>query len=84
MSSDSIRATVKDYILREFLPGERPESLPDTTPLTRGGIITSIGMLKLVSFLEQHYGIHFRAHEMDELDTVSDIERVVAQKVAAR
>ena len=34
---------------REFLPGEDPEELTDTTPLITGGIFDSIATLKLVT-----------------------------------
>jgi acyl carrier protein len=86
MPSDTIRATVKDYILKEFLPGERPEALQDSTPLISGGILDSISTLKLVSFLEQHFAVEFQAHEVnaDTLDTIADIERAVSDKVAGR
>jgi hypothetical protein len=38
--SDDVGATVKDFILREFLPGENPAELTDSTPLITGGCST--------------------------------------------
>lgn len=86
MAKQEIRQTVKDYVLREFLVGERPEALEETTPLISGGILDSISTLKLVSFLEERYGVEFQAHEVsaDHLDTLDDIAKIVESKVAAK
>lgn len=83
---DEITKTVKQHILATFLPGEDPESLTLTTPLMTGGVLDSLATLDLVSFLEQHYGIEFEAHETDvnHLGTLADITRTVSGKLAAR
>ena len=75
-------ALVKEYILREFLPGENPEELTPTTPLITGGILDSIATLKLVSFLEERFGIEIQAHEADveHLDTIDSIAALVQSK----
>ena len=76
---DEIREAVKVYILREFLPGEDPEELTDSTPLITGGILDSIATLKLVAFLEEQYAFTLAAHEVDveHLDTIADIVNFV-------
>ena len=43
---EDIKQTVKAYILKEFLPGENPAELVDSTPLITGGILDSIATLK--------------------------------------
>jgi acyl carrier protein len=80
-----IKATVKDYILNKFLPGENPEMLEDTTPLITGGVLDSISTVELVGFLEEQYGVQFEAHEMsaDYLDTLNDIVATVQAKSAS-
>jgi acyl carrier protein len=82
MDIDQIRRTVRDYIVKEFLPGEKPEALTDSTPLVTGGILDSLATLKLVSFLEGHFRISIAAHEADaeNLDTVTRIAALVAGK----
>jgi acyl carrier protein len=82
---DEIRQSVHDYILREFLPGESPGELTDETPLITGGILDSISTLKLVSFLEDHFGVTVEAHEagVDNLDSVGQIARLIAEKKRA-
>jgi acyl carrier protein len=83
---EDIKNTIKEYILKEFLPGESAENLTDSTPLVTGGVLDSIATLKLVSFLEERYGIQVEAHEadVDNLNTIADIERYVGSKLAAK
>ncbi len=82
---DEIKNTLKDYILREFLPGEDPAELTEETPLITGGILDSISTLKLVVFLEEHFGVTVEAHEAgaDHLDSVGQIARMIAGKKTA-
>ena len=82
MSQSEIQSTIKTYILNEFLPGEDPAALTDTTPLATTGILDSIAMLKVVTFLESQFGITLEAHEtgVENLNTVSDITRLVMAK----
>ena len=82
MNDLEIRAAVKAYVLEEFLPGEDVSALADATPLLTTGILDSIAVLKLVTFLESNFGIILAAHEADaeHLNTVADIARLVASK----
>lgn len=83
MNAQDIRSSVKSFILNEFLPGEDPAALSDETGLITTGILDSIALLKVVSFLEAHFGITLAAHEAsaDGLNTIADIERLVASKL---
>lgn len=80
----AIKASVKEYILRKFLPGENPDMLEYDTPLISSGVIDSISTVELVSFLEEQYGVEFEAHEMSEeyLNTLNDIAATVQSKSA--
>ena len=79
-----IKNTVKDYILKEFLPGENPDQLTDSTPLVTGGILDSLSSLKLMDFLEEQFCIETEAHEVSEehLDSLADIANFVESKLA--
>ncbi len=70
--TNDVRTTVKEFILSEFLPGEDPAELTDTTPLITGGVLDSIATLKLVLFMEERFAITLEAHEVDpeHLDTI--------------
>ena len=77
-----IEDKIKAFLLDEFLPGEDPAALTDTTPLMTSGVLDSIATLKLVSFLEDQFQISLAAHEADveHLNTLADIARLVRQK----
>ncbi|MGE3819855.1 MAG: acyl carrier protein [Isosphaeraceae bacterium] len=82
---DEIRSAVHNYILHEFLPGEDPDELTDETPLISGGILDSISTLRLVAFIEDHFSVTVEAHEagVDNLDSVGQITRLIAEKKSA-
>jgi acyl carrier protein len=73
---------VRTFILDEFLPGEDPSQLTETTPLITGGILDSLATIKLVTFLEERFKISVQAHEADadHMDTLADIAKLVASK----
>ena len=75
---------VKSHIMSEFLAGEDPDALTESTPLISGGILDSISTVKLVTFLEESFEIQFQAHEIstDYLDTLTDITAIVQNKAA--
>lgn len=75
--------TVKKYILDEFLPGEDPSALTESTPLITGGILDSLATVNLVLFLEERFKIQIDAHEttVDYFNTISDIEQLVHSKL---
>lgn len=80
--SEEVKSAVKDFILREFLPGAEADELTDSTPLISSGILDSLATMKLVTFLEENFGIAVAPHEADEdnLGTLDDIERLVEEK----
>ena len=78
-----IKATVKAYLLKECFPGEKEEVLNDPLGLITDGILDSISTIKLVAFLEERYGIEFKAHELDRdhLNTLEDITSLTHSKL---
>jgi len=85
MNKEDIKAAVKTFILNEYLPGEDPAALTDTTALMTTGILDSIAVLKVVTFLESQFGITLEPHEavVENLNTLSDIAQLVISKKAA-
>ena len=81
MAEDASSA-VKEFILKEFLPGENPDELTSTTPLITGGVLDSIATLKLVMFIEERFGITLQAHETDPeyLDSIAAISKLIQSK----
>jgi acyl carrier protein len=84
MNPQDIKNIVKTFILSEYLPGEDPAGLTDATPLMTTGILDSIAVLKVVTFLENQFGITIEPHEaaVENLNTLSDIARLVISKAS--
>ena len=79
---DSIKETIRSYILENYLPGESASNLKDDMPLRTSGILDSVATLNLVTFLEQTFGIEIDAHEtgVADFDRIEDIASLVARK----
>lgn len=77
---------IRQFILAEFLPGESAENLKDDTPLRTSGILDSMATLRLVSFVEEEFGIEVEAHEagVENFDRIEDIAAFIERKKAAR
>jgi acyl carrier protein len=75
---------IRGYVAEHFLPGG--QGLEDTTPLISGGLIDSIGMLGLISFMESRFGVEFMPREVDAhtLDNLNLIAALIDRKVAAQ
>jgi acyl carrier protein len=82
---DTIKEDLRNYILQEFLPGEKPSNLKDDTPLRTSGILDSVATLKVVTFVEDKYGIEVEAHEagVANFDTIDAIASFVKSKKKA-
>ena len=74
--TDTVTPRIKDFIMKEYLPGENPDELTETTPLISGGILDSIATLKLVMFLEEQFDVSFAPHEIDK-ENLDDLARIV-------
>lgn len=85
MSFAETKAKAREFILKEFLPGESPDNLTDTTELITGGILDSLATLKLVAFLEENCGIVVAPDELvpENLNSIDHIARFVEAKQAA-
>ena len=82
MSKEKIKSAVKEFILNEFLPGENPDNLKDSTGLISDGILDSMATLKLIMFLEESYDIQMEPNEMgpEHLNSIETIANLVHQK----
>ncbi|MER8439477.1 acyl carrier protein [Mesorhizobium sp. M1312] len=86
MNAIQIRTMARDFILKEFLPGERPENLTDSTELITDGILDSLATLKLVAYLEKSCGIEIAPDELvpENLNSIAQIANFVQSKQASR
>lgn len=77
-----ITEAVKAFILKEFLPGQDPDELTESTPLVTSRILDSLATIKLVLFIEEQFKITVQPHETDveHMNTLSDITNLVELK----
>ena len=81
---DETTVHVRQWILKAFpLAAEREVGAADS--LLDGGIIDSMGVLEVVQFLEDEYGIEVTDDEMvaDHFDSIDNIARFVDSKTDA-
>lgn len=80
--TETYAADIKAFIVGNFLFGQdRP--LADDQSFLESGIVDSTGMLELVSFLEEKYGITIADHELvpQNLDSLRNVSQLVARKL---
>jgi acyl carrier protein len=79
---ETIAADVHKFILETFLLGDETR-LTDTASFIEQGLIDSTGILELVGFIEEHYGIRVEDSELvpENLDSVEQIATYVVSKV---
>ena len=73
---------VKDFIVENFLFGNS-NGFDDDTSFLEEGIIDSTGVLELVTFLEDAFGIKIEDEELipENLDSLSNIEIYLERKL---
>jgi acyl carrier protein len=86
MDLNGIKDELRQYILAQFLPGEKASNLHDDTPLRTSGIVDSMGMLQMVSFVEERFGVEVEAYEASiaNFDRISDIAAFIESKRAVK
>jgi acyl carrier protein len=56
---------VKEFVVKEFLPDVPAEELADDLDLMANGVIDSLGLLKVIAWLEDRYGVDTDAVDLD-------------------
>ena len=78
-----LQGDLRAFIIDNFLFGQDDGLLSNDTSLMREGIIDSTGVLELVAFLHERYGVEVADEEIvpDNLDTVNKLIRFVQAKL---
>ncbi|NOX53754.1 MAG: acyl carrier protein [Planctomycetes bacterium] len=74
---ESLDQEIRDFVRENFLFGDDSENLEDDTSFLEQGYIDSTGVLELVTFLEQRFGIEIADDELVP-ENLDSIRRVVA------
>lgn len=78
---DETTAKIKQFIVEEFMPDVPVEELDDDFDLLTGGVVDSLGLLKVVAWLEDEFDIAVDDSELgpESFRTVAAIKAYVDQ-----
>jgi len=79
-----ITDVVRHFVVETFLFGE-DEKLKEDTSFLESGMIDSTGILELIAFLEETFGLRFEDDELipENLDSISNVSDFIRRKQAA-
>ena len=82
---DDIRSKVREFVV-EAAQGKGLGTVTDEESLTENGVIDSLAIFRLVSFLEDNFGIRIADEEIvnESFQSVNAIESFVATKLKAK
>ena len=78
MTIETLRAEIRDFVLNELLKGMADESeLQDNRQMIQDGLIDSIGIMRLLTFLSQTYNIEltdddFKMKNFESIDNICE------------
>ena len=76
------KAKIKQFLVDEFMPDMSPDELDDDFDLQTGGAVDSLGLLKLVAWMESEFGVSVDESELgpDSLRTVDSIQEFINER----
>ena len=80
-----MNAKVRTFIATEIMLEDDASVVNDETRLV-GGVMDSLGLMQLVAFVQEEFGITFDETEVtpENFRTVSSVERLLGSKTRAR
>jgi len=81
----AIEKKLRDYILENYLFTDEQSALKNNDSFLEKGIIDSTGILEVIYFIEDEFGIKVKDEEMipENLDSVNNIVAFIEQKQSA-
>jgi len=76
-----VKEKIKNFIIENFLFSER--GLKDDEPLFESGIIDSLGLIKLIAFIEEKFKVSIDMSEImiENFNTVNDIMETLKSRM---
>jgi len=80
--SPAIESDLRDFLSANYFLGEDPSQLGASSSLIEAGLIDSTGVLELVGYLEEQFGIRITNDELlpENLDSIENIVGFVERK----
>jgi acyl carrier protein len=82
--TDTISSAVRSFVVDNFLYGDSSQPLADEASFIESDLVDSTGILELVAFIEDHFGLTIADSEIipANLDSIARISAFVAIKTA--
>ena len=79
----TIAQQIRQFVASNFLYGQSADQVTDDQSFLDTGVIDSTGVLELVAFVEQEFGIAVADRELvpDNLDSIARVARFVTWKL---
>jgi len=77
---------IRDYVARNLLFSDTGFNYSDDASFLDEGIIDSLGVIELVTFVEKEFGVSVADHELvpDNFDSVAKLGAFIGSKLAAK
>lgn len=78
------REELRRFVIDNFLFGQNGDNLQDSASFLEAGIVDSTGVLELVTFIEQRFGIAVRDGDLvpENLDTIDNAVRFIEGRLS--
>jgi acyl carrier protein len=73
---------IREFITTTFLKNNPSKIIPDDRSLIESGIVDSLGIVKMLDFIERHFG--FKVPEQDVVPEYFDSIRTIASYIERR
>lgn len=82
----SVTQELRSFISRNFLFSDKGFRYADDASFLQEGIIDSLGIIELVTFVEKEFGISVADHELlpSNFDSVSKLSAFISSKLDSR
>ncbi len=74
---DGLNTRIKDFIITEVNPELQLAAIDDDEPLVESGIVDSLGVLKIMAFLDEEFGVDLSSDEV-RLENFKDVRTICA------
>ena len=80
------KGQIKEFIISEFIPGSASDEIDNDLDLIGAGIIDSLGVLKLLAFVERTNNITIDADELDfeRFKSINYIDNLIKSKKSGK
>jgi acyl carrier protein len=78
-------AALRRFLTQEFLPDAAEDEIPADFDLIENGVIDSLGLLKIIAWVEEQLGIQIEIEEMvpENFTSIAAIDALLARSAAS-